>query len=75
MKKGIYSLTALQEVLVAANQRYLLFISAIDDMTAEVKKVNRLSNRIIVNERSYKGFNFFSNDDQKLFETIWVRLL
>ena len=70
MKKGIYSLTALQEVLVAANQRYLLFISAIDDMTAEVKKVNRLSNRIIVNERSYKGFNFFSNDDQKLFETI-----
>ena len=70
MKKGIYSLTALQEVLVAANQRYLLFISAIDDMTAEVKKVNRLSDRIIVNERSYKGFNFFSDDDQKLFETI-----
>ena len=70
MKKGIYSLTALQEVLSAANQRYLQFISAIDDMTAEVKKVTRLSNRIIVNERSYKGFNFFSDDDQKLFETI-----
>lgn len=70
MKKGIYSLTALQEVLSAANQRYLQFISAIDDMTAEVKKVNRLSNRIIVNERSYKGFNFFSDDDQELFETI-----
>jgi hypothetical protein len=70
MKKGIYSLTALQEVLSAANQRYLQFISAIDDMTAEVKKVNRLSDRIIVNDRSYKGFNFFSDDDQKLFETI-----
>jgi hypothetical protein len=70
MKKGIYSLTALQEVLSAANQRYLQFISAIDDMTAEVKKVTGLSNRIIVNERSCKGFNFFSDDDQKLFETI-----
>jgi hypothetical protein len=70
MKKGIYSLTALQEVLSAANQRYLQFISAIDDMTAEVKKVTRLSDRIIVNERSCKGFNFFSGDDQKLFETI-----
>ena len=39
-------------------------------MTAEVKKVNKLSNRIVKNERSYKGFNFFSDDDQKLFEII-----
>lgn len=70
MKKGIYSLSPLRDLLTAANHRYLQFISAIDDMTAEVKKVNKLSNRIVKNERSYKGFNFFSNDDQKLFEII-----
>ena len=70
MKKGIYSLTPLRDLLSAANHRYLQFISAIDDMTAGVKKVNKLSNRIVKNERSYKGFNFFSADDQNLFEII-----
>jgi len=70
MKKGIYSLTPLRGLLSAANHRYLQFISAIDDMTAGVKKVNKLSNRIVKNERSYKGFNFFSGDDQNLFEII-----
>lgn len=70
MKKGIYSLSPLRELLSAANQRYLKFISAIDDMTAGVKKINKLSIRIVKNERSYKGFNFFSDDDQKLFEII-----
>ncbi len=52
MKKGIYSLTPLRDLLLAANHRYLQFISAIDDMTAGVKKVNKLSNRIVKNERS-----------------------
>ncbi len=70
MKKGIYSLTPLRDLLSAANHRYLQFISAIDDMAAGVKKVNKLSKRIVKNERSYKGFNFFSDDDQKLFEII-----
>jgi len=70
MKKGLYSLTPLRDLLSAANHRYLQFISAIDDMTADVKKVNKLSNRIVKNERSYKGFNFFSDEDQKLFEII-----
>ena len=71
MKKGIYSLSPLRELLSAANQRYLQFISAIDDMTAGVKKLNKLSNRIVKNERPYKGFDFFSDDDQKLFEIIF----
>ena len=71
MKKGIYSLSPLRELLSAANQRYLQFISAIDDMTAGVKELNKLSNRIVKNERPYKGFNFFSDDDQKLFEIIF----
>jgi len=49
MKKGIYSLTPLRDLLSAANHRYLQFISAIDDMTAAVKKVNKLSHRIVKN--------------------------
>jgi len=53
-----------------ANQRYLQFISAIDDVTAGVKKLNKLTKRIVKNERPYRGFSFFSDDDQKLFEII-----
>jgi len=59
MKKGIYSLTPLRGLMCAANQRYLQFISAIDDRQAGVK-----------NDRPYKGFSFFLEDDQKLFEII-----
>lgn len=70
MKKGVYSLAPLQELLSATNHRYLQYISDIDDNSAEVKKVSRLSRRIIKNKRPYKGFNFFSEDDQKLFEVI-----
>lgn len=70
MKKGIYSLTPLRGLLHAANQRYLQFISAIDDNQAGVKKLNKLTKRIVKNDRPYKGFSFFLDDDQKLFEII-----
>ena len=70
MKKTIYSLGALQEVLAAANRRYLEFISSMDDSSAGMRYLNKLSRSVIDNERSYPGFNFFDDDDQKLFETI-----
>lgn len=70
MKKGIYSLTPLRGLMCAANQRYLQFISAIDDRQAGVKKLNKLTKRIVKNDRPYKGFSFFLDDDQKLFEII-----
>lgn len=70
MKKGIYSLSPLRQLLSAANQRYLQFISAIDDMTTGVKKLNKFSQKIVKKDRPYKGFNFFTHEDQKLFEII-----
>ena len=69
-KKGIYSLPALQGVLHAANKRYLQHISDIDDDTAGIKKLERVSRTVIESHRPYKGFNFFSKNDQKLFEII-----
>ena len=68
--KGIYSLTLLQEMLQAANYRYLQFISAFDDPSPGFVKLNKISQAVTQNSRSYKGFNFFDEDDQKLFETI-----
>jgi hypothetical protein len=70
MKKGIYSLSSLAKLLCAANYRYLEFISDIDDPSLGIKILNKISKTVIENNRPYKGFNLFDDDDQKLFETI-----
>jgi hypothetical protein len=70
MKKGIYSLSALRQLLFAANRRYIEFISAIDDPSAGIKKLDKISKTIVESERSYKGFNLFDDEDQLLFEAI-----
>lgn len=70
MKKGIYSLPPLCKLLMAVNRRYLEFISAIDDQSAGIKKLNKISKSITYNNRSYKGFNFFSEKDHTIFEKI-----
>jgi hypothetical protein len=70
MKKGIYSLTALQQLLLAANRRYLEFISAIDDPTSGIDKLDKITKTAVERSRSYKGFNLFDDQDQLLFESI-----
>ena len=70
MKRSIYSLAPLRQVLAAANQRYLDFISTLDDSSAGIKHLNKLSRTVVDNERSYSGFNLFDDEDQTLFETI-----
>ena len=70
MKKGIYSLGALSELMRAANRRYLAFISDIDDPSAGLKVLRKISKSVTENNRPYKGFNLFNNDDLKLFEAI-----
>jgi hypothetical protein len=70
MRRTIYSLPALRELLRAANRRYLEFLSAIEDDTAGTDKLNKISRAVEENGRSYPGFNFFSDDDQELFESL-----
>lgn len=70
MKKNIYSLGPLREVLAAANRRYLEFISSMDDSSAGIRYLNKLSRSVIDNDRSYPGFNLFTDEDQKLFEIV-----
>ena len=70
MKKGIYSLSALNKLLDAANFRYLQFISAIDDPSIGIKRLDKISNPVYENNRSYSGFNLFNNDDLKLLSII-----
>lgn len=70
MKKSIYSLFQLTRLLKASNQRYLEFISAFPDPSSGIKKLNTLSKTVESEERRYKGFNFFAEDDQRLLTVI-----
>jgi hypothetical protein len=67
MQKTIYSLAPLRELLLAANRRYLAFLSDLTDPTAGVRQVERLAEPVRQEDRSYRGFNLFSADDLALF--------
>lgn len=70
LKKSIYSLHDLRQLMVAANRRYLDFLSSLDDPTVAIETVSRLSEKVEDAGRSYRGFNFFSAQDLHLFETL-----
>jgi hypothetical protein len=70
MKKTIYSLAPLRELLLAANRRYLEFISTIEDDKAGTDRLNKISQPVAEDHRNYRGFNFFDPQDEELFETL-----
>lgn len=70
MKKNIYSLFPLIRLLKAANNRYLEFISTFPDPSGGIKKLNTVSQTVASGERTYRGFNFFDEADQKLLTII-----
>ncbi len=67
MQKTIYSLAPLRELLLAANRRYLAFLSDLTDPSAGVQQVERLAQPVRQEDRSYRGFNLFNSDDLALF--------
>jgi hypothetical protein len=70
MKKSIYSLAPLRELLLAANRRYLEFISTLEDDKVGTDKLNKISQPVEEKDRSYRGFNFFDPEDEDLFEAL-----
>ena len=70
MKKNIYSLFPLIRLLKASNHRYLEFISTFPDPSDGIKKLNTVSQTVTSGDRTYKGFNFFAEEDQKLLTVI-----
>jgi hypothetical protein len=70
LKKSIYSLPVLRELMEAANRRYLEFVSVIEDPTVGIKNLEKISKPISDGEHSYRGFNLFQSEDLGLFEGI-----
>ena len=70
LRKNIYSLSDLRKLMLAANQRYLAFIAAIDNPAAGQKRLSKVSEPVKQNGRSLRGFNLFFGDDLQLFQTV-----
>ena len=70
MKKTLYSLPAVREALRAVNHRYLQFISTLAAPSAGVEKLRKLSQTVTEHERSYRGFNLFCEEDQRLMHVL-----
>ena len=68
LKKSIYSLPVLRELMEAANRRYLEFVSAIEAPTVGIKNLEKISEPASDGQRTYRGFNLFHGQDLKLFE-------
>lgn len=70
LKKTIYSLIDLREILLGCNQRYLAFLSSLDDPSAGERDLQRLSQSRIGADPSVKGLNFFDAAEQNLLRTL-----
>lgn len=70
LKKNIYSLTSLALLFKASNKRYIEFISAFDNKEAGRKRLDRVTKSKQENNRNYKGFNLFADEDISLLLTV-----
>jgi len=70
LKKSIYSLIDLREILLGCNRRYLEFLSALDDHSAGVRALDRLTEERRDEDRPIKGLNFFARTEQALLRAL-----
>src|SRR5271155_641217 len=70
VKKSIYSLIDLREILLGCNRRYLAHLSALDDFSAGVRALGRLTKPHDVDGKTVKGINFFEPDDSALLHAL-----
>jgi hypothetical protein len=70
LKKSIYSLIDLREILLGCNHRYLEFLSSLDDHSSGQRVLERVTHPKPDGDRSFKGVNFFDRHDQALLRAV-----
>lgn len=70
LKKSIYSLIDLREILLGCNHRYLEFLSSLDDHSGGQRLLERITQAKPDGDRSFKGLNFFDRNDQALMRCV-----
>ena len=70
VKKSIYSLVDLRDILFGCNRRYLEHLSALDDFSAGVRALDRVTRARVVDDKTVKGINFFDPTDKALLQAL-----
>lgn len=70
LRKSIYSLPVLRQLMAAATGRYLEFLAAIDDPSNGLRSLEKIATPVRHGDRSYRGFNLFHGTDLDLFQAI-----
>ena len=70
LKKTIYSLIDLREILLGCNRRYLEFLSALEDTSSGERDLARLCEPQREGDRTIKGLNFFERAEQRLLRAL-----
>lgn len=70
VRKTIYSLGVMRELMTASNRRYLAFLTQLDVPDSGVRQLDRISRPVRRDNRSHRGFNLFYGDDLDLFVAI-----
>jgi hypothetical protein len=70
VRKTIYSLKDLREILLSCNRRYLEYLSSLDDFSAGIRALDRLTQPHPLKGRILKGLNFFSRAEQTLLAAL-----
>jgi hypothetical protein len=70
MKKSIYSLIDLRDVLLGCNRRYLEYISSLDDFSAGHRNLDKLVGPVEIEGHKLKGINFFDKTEQTLIRSL-----
>jgi hypothetical protein len=70
VKKSIYSLIDLREILLGCNRRYLAHLASLADFSAGVRALSRLTRSREVDGKTAKGINFFDPGDNALLHAL-----
>lgn len=70
LKKSIYSLIDLREILLGCNRRYLEFLSALADTSSGERDLVRLTEPQRDGDHTVKGLNFFARTEQRLLRAL-----
>ena len=70
LRKNIYSLRDLRQVMHAANDRYVAFMACLDNPDAGQKAIAKMAASAKAKGHSFRGFNLFLDPDCQLFLTL-----
>ena len=70
LKKSIYSLVDLRQVLLGCNKRYLEYLSALEDFSGGHRNLGKLTGPKEVDGHKLKGLNFFDKTEQALLRCL-----